>query len=113
MIGAIAGISAFLYFDSSAMHMFRRAQTTAMPWRPSSALVVSGPFRLTRNPMYVGMGFLFIGLAFAFGALLAVAVLPVVVLVVDRVVIAREEPYLERRFGDEYAAYKLRARRWL
>lgn len=111
--GAAVGGIAFAYFDSAAMRKFRLAGTTPMPWRPASALVVTGPYRLTRNPMYVGMAFLFAGLAFALGALIALAFLPVVILIIDRVVIAREEPYLERRFGDAYAQYKARTRRWL
>ena len=111
--GTVVGVIAFLYFDSAAMRSFKLAGTTPMPWRPASALVVNGPYRITRNPMYVGMGFLLTGLAFAFGALIALAFLPVVLLVIDRVVIAREEPYLERRFGADYAEYKGQVRRWL
>ena len=111
--GAVVGIGAFIYFDSGAMQRFRRAGTSPIPWRPSSALVVDGPYRLTRNPMYVGMAFLFAGLAFALGTLLALVFLPAAILTVDRVVIAREEPYLERLFGADYVAYKRRVRRWL
>lgn len=113
IIGAAAGGAGFAYFDTAAMTAFRRERTTPMPWRPASALVTSGPYRITRNPMYVGMAALFAGLAFAFGTLLALLVLPLVLVLIDRVVIAREEPYLERRFGAEYVAYKRRVRRWL
>lgn len=111
--GAAIGIGAFLYFDTGAMRRFRRAKTSPIPWRPSSALVVDGPYRFTRNPMYVGMACLFAGLAFALGALIALAFLPLVILIIDRLVIAREEPYLERTFGDGYTAYKRQVRRWL
>ena len=111
--GGVVGVAAFLFFDSSAMRRFKSAGTTPIPWRPSTALVTDGPYRFTRNPMYVGMAFLFLGLAFALGALVALVFLPLVILIIDRVVIAREEPYLERRFGAEYADYKSRVRRWL
>jgi protein-S-isoprenylcysteine O-methyltransferase Ste14 len=66
---------------------------------------------VTRNPMYVGMAFLYV--AFAFGVMWALAFLPAVLLIVDRFVIAREEPYLEAKFGRAYRDYKARARRWL
>jgi protein-S-isoprenylcysteine O-methyltransferase Ste14 len=63
--------------------------------------------------MYVGMAFLYLSLAFAFGLLWPLAILPFVLLAVNRLVIAREEPYLERTFGEDYRAYRGRVRRWL
>ncbi len=83
------------------------------PWRASSALVTSGPYRFTRNPMYLGMASLYAGIALAFGLLWSLALLLAVLVVIDRGVIAREERYLERRFGDEYRIYKQQVRRWL
>jgi protein-S-isoprenylcysteine O-methyltransferase Ste14 len=80
---------------------------------PTTALVTSGPYRFTRNPMYLGMSFLYIAFAFAFGVIWALAFLPAVIVMVDRFVIAREEPYLEQKFGQSYRAYKARVRRWL
>ena len=111
--GAAVGIAAFLYLDSRAMVAFRRTHNNPAPWTPADSLVVEGPYRLTRNPMYLGMAALFLGLAFAFGTLWAVALLPVVIVVIDRYAIAREERYMERRFGSEYLDYKRRVRRWL
>ncbi len=111
--GGVLGVAAFLFFDSAAMRRFQAAGTSPIPWRPSSALVTDGPYRFSRNPMYVGMAFLFAGLTFALGALVALALLPVVIVVIDRYVIAREEPYLERRFGEAYNEYRTRVRRWL
>jgi protein-S-isoprenylcysteine O-methyltransferase Ste14 len=63
--------------------------------------------------MYVGMACLYIALAMAFGVIWALIALPVVLAAVDRLVIAREEPYLEAKFGDQYRDYKRRVRRWL
>lgn len=107
------GIGAWLALDGSAMSRFKQAGTSMVPMRPSTALVTSGPYRFTRNPMYVGMAFLYAGLAVATGVIWALAALPLVLVAVDRLVIAREEPYLEAMFGDEYRAYKRRVRRWL
>jgi protein-S-isoprenylcysteine O-methyltransferase Ste14 len=90
-----------------------RARTTFNPYRPSTALVTTGPFRFTRNPIYLGDVLLYLGIALLFDALLAILLLPVVVAVMHYGVIVREERYLERRFGAEYAAYKSSVRRWL
>jgi protein-S-isoprenylcysteine O-methyltransferase Ste14 len=104
---------AWLALDGTAMVFFRRAGTSVAPMNPTTALVTSGPYRLTRNPMYLGMAFLYVAFAFAFGVIWALAFLPAVIVVVDRFVIAREEPYLERKFGQAYRDYKARVRRWL
>jgi protein-S-isoprenylcysteine O-methyltransferase Ste14 len=112
LAGAI-GFAVWLVLDGSAMSRFKQAGTSMVPMRPSTALVTSGPYRFTRNPMYVGMAFLYAGLAAATGVIWALATLPLVLLAVDRLVIAREEPYLERKFGGEYRAYKQRVRRWV
>jgi protein-S-isoprenylcysteine O-methyltransferase Ste14 len=108
----IAG-GAWLLLDGAAMVFFRRAGTSMIPANPTTALVTSGPYRLTRNPMYVGMAFLYVALAFALGVMWALALLPAVIVIVDRSVIAREEPYLEQKFGEAYRDYKARVRRWL
>jgi protein-S-isoprenylcysteine O-methyltransferase Ste14 len=104
---------AWLALDGAAMVLFRRAGTSMVPMNPDTALVTSGPYRLTRNPMYLGMAFLYVAFAFAFGVMWALAFLPAVVVIVDRFVIGREEPYLERNFGQAYRDYKARVRRWV
>lgn len=106
------GIAAWLALDGSAMLRFRGAETSVVPVRPTTALVTSGPYRVTRNPMYVGMGFLYAGLALLLGVIWALALLPVVLFAVDRIAIAREEHYLEAKFGAEYRVYRSRVRRW-
>ena len=111
--GAVVGVAVFAYLDSRAMVFFRRSENNPTPWTPINELVTGGPYRLTRNPMYVGMAFLYAGLAFALGALWALVLLPLVLVVIDRYVIAREERYMERRFGPEYLDYKRRVRRWI
>ena len=107
------GVAVFALLDPPAMGRFRRAGTQLPPFRPTSAIVTDGPFRFTRNPMYLGMTALYIGLAVGFDLIWALTVLPWVVIVIDRYVITREERYLEAKFGEEYLGYKRRVRRWL
>lgn len=106
---AVAG----LWFGISALGLFRRHSTKPEPWKPSSALVTTGAYRLTRNPMYVGMLLLSVGIALIAGGFwTGVAIVPVF-LTLNFYVIGREEAYLERRFGTAYRAYRGRVRRWL
>jgi len=97
----------------SAAYLFRRAGTTPNPTKPTSALVIWGPYRFTRNPMYVGMTMLYLGGTLLLNDPWPLAFLPVVIALVQRYVIAREEAYLERKFGDAYRAYRARVRRWI
>ncbi|PYO67712.1 MAG: isoprenylcysteine carboxyl methyltransferase [Gemmatimonadetes bacterium] len=98
---------------ASAIVLFRRAGTSPVPIQPTTALVVRGPYRLTRNPMYIGLAALYVGVTLLINSLWPLVVLPVVLIVIRWWVIAREEAYLERKFGDEYRAYQARVRRWL
>jgi protein-S-isoprenylcysteine O-methyltransferase Ste14 len=92
---------------------FQRKGTAVEPWKPTTAIVTTGPYRLTRNPAYLGMALVYIGIALLADALWVLVPLPVVLLIIDRMVIAREERYLEGKFGQEYLDYKGRARRWI
>ena len=92
---------------------FRRARTHVDPYRPTTAIVTSGPYRFTRNPGYLGMAFIGAGIAVLAEALWVFLPLALAVLVIDRGVIAREERYLERKFGEEYLAYRRSVRRWI
>jgi len=109
----ILGFIAWLALDGAAMLRFRSARTSPNPTRPTTALVTSGPYRFTRNPMYLGMAALYAGLALALGAIWSLALLPAVIAVVDRKVIPGEERRLEAKFGGQYAAYRERVNRWL
>jgi protein-S-isoprenylcysteine O-methyltransferase Ste14 len=93
--------------------LFHRAGTTPNPMQPTTALVFTGPYRFTRNPMYLGLALLQVGLAMVTNALWPLLTLAPVVVAVRRLVIDREERYLEAKFGEEYRAYKARVRRWL
>ncbi len=91
----------------------RRAGTPVDPREAPTALVQSGPFRLTRNPAYVGLTLTYLGLTLLAGGRWALVLLPGVLVAVDRGVIQREERYLEKQFGANYREYRRRVRRWL
>jgi protein-S-isoprenylcysteine O-methyltransferase Ste14 len=81
--------------------------------RPVPRLTTDGPFRYTRNPGYLSLAMFYAGIAVLRNALWAILLLPLVVNVIQREVIWREERYLERTFGEEYLDYKARVRRWV
>jgi protein-S-isoprenylcysteine O-methyltransferase Ste14 len=113
IVVAALALAASAYLDFGAMGRFARARTNVIPFKPTTALVTDGPYRITRNPMYVGMACLYVAIAVGFSLIWALVLLPLVLIVVDRLVIAKEEPYLERLFGEPYLDYKNRVRRWL
>ena len=92
---------------------FFRARTTVRPDRPASTLVTGGPYRFTRNPMYVSLALLYAGVATLYQSVWAWSLLVVVVVYIDRRVIRLEEQYLEHRFGADYARYCAKVRRWI
>lgn len=105
----VAGAALLIAFERA----FKRTGTDANPYRPSSALATDGPYRFSRNPGYLGMAITFVGIALAAGAPWALVMLVPALVVIEYGVIAREERYLERLFGEEYLAYKQTTRRWL
>ena len=90
-----------------------RAGSNVPTNQPTTTIVRSGPYRFTRNPIYLGMFLGLIGLAIAFDNLWLLMMLVPFALVVRYGVVAREEAYLERKFGDVYCGYRSRVRRWL
>ena len=103
----------YLGFFGAAFTAFRRARTTLIPNQPATAFVTDGPYRFTRNPMYVSLVALYLAVALFMNGWWPIVLLPLVVLVIDRAVIAREERYLGAAFPSEYSAYRARVRRWL
>jgi len=103
----------WLLLFSLAIAGFFRARTSFIPNRPAQALVTTGPYRVTRNPMYLGFVLLYLALTFIVNTTWTLLFLPLVILIVDRFVIAREERYLAGRFGEDYQAYRARVRRWI
>lgn len=112
LAGLAVALTGFALIGLS-LGLFRRFRTRPEPWQPSSALVTSGLYRFSRNPMYLGMALVSGGIALYFESIIAGVLIAIVIAIMDRFVIAREERYLARRFGAEYDAYRLRVRRWL
>jgi protein-S-isoprenylcysteine O-methyltransferase Ste14 len=98
---------------AAAMISFRRARTSPIPVKPTTAIVETGPYRFTRNPMYVGLAALYLGVTLWVDSLWPLLFLPIALFAIQRFVIAREERYLEAKFGDQYRGYRARVRRWL
>ncbi len=96
-----------------AMSTFALSGTAIMPNRAANTLVTHGPYRYSRNPMYVAMTLLYIGLALTTRIWWALPILPVVLVVLSRAIIAREERYLGNVFGEAYVQYMQRVRRWI
>jgi protein-S-isoprenylcysteine O-methyltransferase Ste14 len=90
-----------------------RAGSNVPTNQPTTVIVESGPYRFTRNPIYLGMFLGLVGLAIAFDSLWLLLMLVAFALVIRYGVVAREEAYLERKFGNVYGAYRSRVRRWL
>jgi protein-S-isoprenylcysteine O-methyltransferase Ste14 len=90
-----------------------RAHTTVNPWGSASALVTSGPFRFTRNPIYLADLLVYVGVALWVGTWWPLLAIPLLVVTVQWLVIGPEERYLTQRFGGDYTAYRQRVRRWV
>jgi protein-S-isoprenylcysteine O-methyltransferase Ste14 len=91
----------------------RDAETTMRPDKPVSNLIQDGPFRYTRNPLYLSDAMIYSGIAVLRNSLWSILLLPVAMFVIEREVMGREERYLERTFGEEYLDYRRRVRRWI
>jgi protein-S-isoprenylcysteine O-methyltransferase Ste14 len=96
-----------------AIRGMRNAGTNVNPAQPTTALIVEGPYRFTRNPIYLGMTALYTGIALLANTLWPILLLPGVLFVMTRGVIEREEAYLEQKFGEQYVTYKEKVRRWI
>jgi len=91
----------------------RRAETNLDPRKPATTVVTEGPFRFTRNPLYLSMLLMYLGVSAFANGLAPILLLPVVQRLMRSGVIEREERYLERKFGDEYVQYKVGTPRWI
>lgn len=115
--GALAAVPAVagLAVDAAALLQFRRHRTTFDPTRPerASALVTTGLYGLTRNPMYLGMALVLTGVALWVGNLLALGLIPVFVAVITAFQIRPEEAAMRRLFGEAFDAYAARVPRWV
>lgn len=110
---AVAVGSTALALVASALYVMRRVRTPVEPWKPTRSIVTSGPYRFTRNPIY--LAFLGLQLSYAWGRdnVWGILLLPLTIALLQWGVIQREERYLTRKFGEEYSRYRERVRRWI
>jgi len=106
-------VVAGLLLELSSASIFLSRRTTIIPFGTAAHLVSSGPFRFTRNPMYLGLALIYVGVAGILYELWPLGLLPLPVLVMDRIVIPFEEARLQAVFGDVFQKYCARVRRWI
>jgi len=107
----ITGSVAVLLFP--ALHKFIQSRNSVMTIRPAASLQTKGIYSITRNPMYLGLVILYIGIGFLKGNSWRFLILPFLMLTVQNYIIKREERYLQRAFGEQYSAYIKQVRRWV
>ena len=112
-VGGLIVAGAFFGLGLWSVILFRRSGQNENPWKPTPQIVERGPFRITRNPMYLQMIIICIGVAVILANAWILLLMPLGGWVLQRLAILPEEAYLERKFGDTYRAYKNRVRRWL
>ncbi len=112
-VGGLIVFVAFFGLGLWAIAVFREAGQSEKPWEPTTQIVERGPFRLTRNPMYLQMILICIGVAIIVLNVWILLLTPLCAWILHSQVILPEEEYLERRFGEAYLAYKSRVRRWI
>lgn len=109
LLFSLGGLGIFV----GAALALRRAGTTLSPYKPAKALLTTGPYLRTRNPVYLAFAWIYLGCACLIASLWPFLFFPVLILVLNKSVIAREEAWLEARFGEAYRAYRARTRRWM
>lgn len=112
-LGGAVVLGALLGLGLWSISLFHRGGQSINPWRPTPELVAQGPFRLTRNPMYLQMVLVCIGFAIILTNAWILLLTPLAGWSLQRFAILPEEAYLERKFGESYRAYKSRVRRWV
>ena len=116
-LGVVSGLvfAAGLGVVAASVVAFRRHRTTVSPTRPdqASALVTTGVYRVTRNPMYVGMALCVLAIGLATGSLIALSLAPVFVVALNAFQIGPEEAAMRRLFGQAFEDYAARTPRWL
>jgi protein-S-isoprenylcysteine O-methyltransferase Ste14 len=112
ILGGLLLVGGFA-LDAAAVREMLKAHTTPEPHQPTTALVTAGPYRFTRNPIYLGFVLLFLGFTLLAGTLWGVLLSPFLIGTVTRWIIHAEEAYLDGKFKAEYRAYFAHVRRWL
>ena len=102
-----------LFFLVRSLRQFFQSKNTLILIRPASSLQTNGIYSISRNPMYVGLAIVYLGISCFIGNWWNIILFPFLLLVVQEYIIKPEEKYLERRFGQDYLDYKSKVRRWL
>ncbi len=110
--GAVLVGAGFLMIIPVALN-HKKAGSNVEPWKPTTVILDTGLYAHTRNPIYVGMVVSYLGFSLAAWSTASLILLPLCLLIIRYHVIAREETYLENKFGDNYRDYKARVRRWV
>lgn len=111
-IGFIFLVIAF-YFLVTSLTNFLKSKNTLVLIKPASSLQTKGVYGVSRNPMYVGLAFIYLGITCFIGNWWNIILFPLLLFIIEAYIIKSEEKYLVRAFGDEYIAYKKRVRKWL
>jgi protein-S-isoprenylcysteine O-methyltransferase Ste14 len=112
-VGGLIVAGAVLGLGWRSVVQLRRTGQSENPWKPTTEIVERGPFRFTRNPMYLQMVLVCLGIAVVLMNLWILVLTPICAWLLQRFAILPEEGYLEQKFGETYLAYKRRVRRWL
>ena len=112
-IAGLVILAGGLLFAFSTISELGKAHTSPIPHEPTTAIVTSGPYRFSRNPIYVGFVCTVIGLPLALGNYWGLIISPAMLYYFNELIIKYEEAYLEKKFGAVYTGYKSRVRRWL
>ena len=102
-----------LFFLIRSLRQFLLSKNTLVTIMPANSLQTNGIYNITRNPMYMGLAIVYLGISCLIGNWWNIILFPLLLLLIQEYMIKREEKYLERRFGQAYLAYKSKVRRWL
>ena len=102
-----------LFFSITSLRKFIQSKNTLIPIKPASSLQTNGVYSISRNPMYVGLAIVYLGITCLIGNWWNFILFPLLLLIIQEYIIKKEEKYLERAFGVKYLDYKNRVRRWL
>lgn len=113
LVGGLLFLLSGIVLAASAARLFSKAKTGIVPFSESTKLVVSGAYRFTRNPMYLGMFFCLIGVTLLVNNVLGLLVLLLFFFIIRQKFVLKEEVQMQETFGDDYAQFKARIRRWI
>jgi len=112
ILGALFLLSS-LYFLITSLSKFFTTKNTLIPFKPAASLETTGVYSLSRNPMYLGLALVYLGITCLIGNWWNVLLFPILILLVQEIIIKKEEQYLERAFKDKFYNYKNKVRRWI